>query len=305
MNENAKAMVLAAFIGDALSLGVHWVYNTNVIDKKYGRVIDMLAPRLASFHRGKVEGEFTHYGDQTLLLLESIASDNGFDLNRFAGEWRSFFEEYEGYIDGATKATQANFKAGKNADSAGSDSEDLGGAARIAPLVYLYQDDPNHLIQAVKTQTTMTHDGPEIAATAEFFARTVLAVFDGKAPRTAMEGVMEVYFNRSPFNKWVPQGLDSAATDSRTAIKNFGQMCEVEAAFPSTVHLVTRYQEDFEQALVENIMAGGDSAARGLVTGMILGTYHGIDAIPQRWLNDLKAYDRIVALLDRIDPGMP
>ncbi len=109
MNDNAKAMVLASSIGDALSLGVHWVYNTNVIDKKYGRVTDMLAPKLASFHRGKTEGDFTHYGDQTLLLLESVASGNGFDPNRFADDWRAFFEEYEGYIDKATQATQANF----------------------------------------------------------------------------------------------------------------------------------------------------------------------------------------------------
>ena len=120
MNANAKAMLLASFTGDALSLGVHWIYNTNVIDKKYGRVTDMLAPRLASFHRGKTEGDFTHYGDQALLLLESAASGNGFDLNRFSDDWRGFFVEYEGYIDKATQAVQANFKAGKHAGAAGS-----------------------------------------------------------------------------------------------------------------------------------------------------------------------------------------
>ncbi len=303
MNANAKAMLLASFTGDALSLGVHWIYNTNVIDKKYGRVTDMLAPRLASFHRGKTEGDFTHYGDQALLLLESVASGNGFDLNRFSDDWRGFFVEYEGYIDKATQAVQANFKAGKHADAAGSESDDLGGSARMAPLIYMYQNDPDRLIEAVKAQTMMTHNGPESVATSEFFARTVLAVFNGEAPRTAMAGVMDTYFNRSPFNEWVPQGLDTEGIDSRTVIKDFGQMCEIQAAFPSTVHLVARYQENLEEALVANIMAGGDSAARGLVTGMILGAYHGMDAIPERWLNGLNAYDRIIALLDRIDTG--
>ena len=38
MKDNPKAMVLASFAADALSLGVHWIYNTNVIDKKWGRV---------------------------------------------------------------------------------------------------------------------------------------------------------------------------------------------------------------------------------------------------------------------------
>jgi hypothetical protein len=39
MTENRiKAAVIGAFVADALSLGVHWVYNTGVIDKKFGRV---------------------------------------------------------------------------------------------------------------------------------------------------------------------------------------------------------------------------------------------------------------------------
>ena len=37
MKDNPKAMVLASFAADALSLGVHWIYNTNVIDKKWPR----------------------------------------------------------------------------------------------------------------------------------------------------------------------------------------------------------------------------------------------------------------------------
>jgi ADP-ribosylglycohydrolase len=48
-------------------------------------------------------------------------------------------------------------------------------------------------------------------------------------------------------------------------------------------------------------MAGGDSAGRGLVAGMILGAHLGLEAIPPRWLSELKAYDRIVELMDRID----
>ena len=51
-------------------------------------------------------------------------------------------------------------------------------------------------------------------------------------------------------------------------------------------------------------MAGGDSAARGLITGAMLGAYHGIGAIPKRWIKDLKAHDRIVSLLDKIDAQM-
>jgi ADP-ribosylglycohydrolase len=48
-------------------------------------------------------------------------------------------------------------------------------------------------------------------------------------------------------------------------------------------------------------MAGGDSAGRGLLAGLILGAHLGMAAIPPEWLNDMKAYPQIVSLLTKID----
>jgi ADP-ribosylglycohydrolase len=65
--------------------------------------------------------------------------------------------------------------------------------------------------------------------------------------------------------------------------------------------LIAKYEDNLQEALVENIMAGGDSAARGLTAGMILGAHLGMDAIPTNWLSGLKAYPEINNLLDRLD----
>jgi ADP-ribosylglycohydrolase len=48
-------------------------------------------------------------------------------------------------------------------------------------------------------------------------------------------------------------------------------------------------------------MAGGDSAGRGLLAGMILGAHLGMPAIPAEWLNDMKAYPQILEMLGKID----
>jgi ADP-ribosylglycohydrolase len=66
---------------------------------------------------------------------------------------------------------------------------------------------------------------------------------------------------------------------------------------PGVIHLIATYESDLETALVENVMAGGDSAARGLAAGMILGAHLGIKAIPLEWLGDMRAYDTIMELL--------
>jgi ADP-ribosylglycohydrolase len=67
------------------------------------------------------------------------------------------------------------------------------------------------------------------------------------------------------------------------------------------VHLIARYENDLEPALIENVMAGGDSAARGMAVGMVLGAHLGRDAIPERWLSEMKTTGRIEALLQEID----
>ena len=96
MWENAKAMVLASFAADSLALGVHWVYDTALIDKQFGRVEHLLKPPGESYHPTKERGEFTHYGDQALMLLYTLAGSSGFNLEDFAQNWQDFFKTYLG-----------------------------------------------------------------------------------------------------------------------------------------------------------------------------------------------------------------
>lgn len=300
MPDNKKAMVMTAFIADALSLGVHWVYNTNVIVKKFGRVDSFLTPQIASYHRGKPAGALTHYGDQTLLLLETIAKAP-FDLERFAKAWRSYMQTYDGYLDGATKKTLTHFEAGSALDSVGSDSDDLGGAARIAPLVYRYADDEAALVAAARAQTKLTHDNPEVVDAAEIFARAAVSVLDGVSPTKALEKTVKAIDGDHPYQGWFEEGVDSAELDTVSVIKDLGQMCEIEAAFPATVHLVAKYENDPVTGLIENVMAGGDSSARGLLAGMLLGAYQGEKALKPQWQKELVAGPRIAELLAEID----
>ena len=301
MKEKPKAMVLASFAADSLALGVHWIYNTNVIDKKFGRVENFIKPERPTYHPTKDRGAFTHYGDQTLTLLESVAECQGFNLSDFSERWRKLFENYDGYIDGATKGTLANLAAGKSQSECGSNSDDLAGASRIASLVYIYRNNLMELITNVKAQTSFTHNNPQVVKSAAFFATIAYQILAGASPLEAIEQAKRDEFHSDPFSGWIQMGLDSIDRDSRKAILDLGQMCETAAAFPGVVHLIAKYESDLKTALVENVMAGGDSAGRGLLVGMVLGAHLGMKAIPPQWLNEMQAYSRIVNMLTQID----
>jgi len=303
MAGNAEAMVLASFVADALALGAHWIYDTRQIDTRFGRVTGFLKPLPPTYHATKSRGDLTHYGDQTLVLLRSVSERGGFDEQHFSRCWREFFMAYSGYFDGATKQTLKNLEAGKTGAAAASTSEDLAGAARIAPLVYCYRNEPDRLADRARRQTALTHNSPEVLAGADFFSRVACRVLRGLRPAVAMEQVATETALGEPIKGWIDAGLASASEDTRSTVRRFGQMCEITAALPATVHLIAKYEDRLEEGLIENVMAGGDSAGRGLLAGLVLGAWGGRSAIPERWCSELSAAQEITRLLEQIPSG--
>ena len=297
MEDKGKAMVIASFAADSLALGAHWIYDTESIERLFGRVESYLEPGLHSYHATKEKGDFTHYGDQTLVLLESLAEKKGFDLSAFSTRWRELFNNYQGYIDYATRVTLSRYDSGSSYRDPGSPSDDLAGAARIAPLVYAYRHDVNKLVLSARTQTRMTHDNPLTLDAAEFFARVTCQVLQGVRPQEAMQEISEKFLKGSLLAGWVQEGLESKTKKTVFTITRFGQSCHTEEAFPGVVHLIAKYGEDLREALIQSVMAGGDSAARGMIVGMVLGGALGMEKIPRQWIDELRKRDSILKLL--------
>ncbi|MFP5258509.1 MAG: ADP-ribosylglycohydrolase family protein [Acidobacteriota bacterium] len=300
MSDNAKAMVLASFIGDALALGPHWEYDVVALSRRFGPVTGYNDPPADGFHAGKKAGEQTHYGDQTLVLLDSLAARGRFDLDDFAARWRGLFADYAGYVDGATRMTLKIFEFGEGPDNSGSNSIDLAGAARVAPLVYALGDDLPLLVEAARAQTKMTHNHARVIEAAEFFARTAWAVLGGKKPEAALILAGEAGYASAPIGQWLEMGLASASEDTIEAIAGFGQTCHIEEAMPGVIHLIARHSRDLSACLRENVMAGGDSAARGLLAGMVVGAAVGREGLPGAWLDGLVARPAVEADLQAL-----
>ncbi|EFK09531.1 ADP-ribosylglycohydrolase [delta proteobacterium NaphS2] len=300
MENRAVTMVMASFAADSLALGAHWVYDTQAIETHLGRVKTLLTPQPNSFHATKSLGDFTHYGDQMFVLLESLAAEKGFSLDDFSTRWRALFKNYSGYVDEATKRTLAGYASGKGPVDAGSPSDELAGAARIAPLVYCYSDHLENLMEAVQAQTKMTHSDPLTIEVAVFFAEVTFRILGGVSPIKAIKEVTEESFSDSRLAQWVNTGLQTASDDSVQVITRLGQSCHTPEAFPGVIHLISKYESDLKEALIQSVMAGGDSAARGMMTGMVLGAFAGAGGLPEDWVSPLNKGRQITELLNQL-----
>lgn len=292
-------MVLASFAADSLSLAAHWIYDTEIIDHEFGLIDQLLPPSADSYHSNRRKGDFTHYGDQTMVLLKHLAENRQFDLLRFADDWQQFCRSSDGYIDKATRKTLAALAEGKTPEECGSGSSDLGGPARLAPLIYWYRNEPEQLMTYAHQQTRFTHTGSGIDASTEFIVQVTLGVLHGKTPSEAISKVLENGVQDLDLDMRLRRSVDTTSDDSRRVIADFGQMCSTSAALPGAVHLILTYEDNLREALIQNVMAGGDSAARGLVVGMILGAYQGVDGLDSHWLEEMRAIHVIRQCLEK------
>ncbi len=293
-------IVLGSFIGDSLALGPHWIYNQSQIREKLGPISNYQPP-MSAYHQGKAAGDQTHYGDQALVLLRSISKRGNFNLAGFAADWHAFWEDPTtiSYRDGATKATLAHLQSESNGAST---SGDIAGAARIGPLFLLKWQSEEELLFAVRVQTAFTHGAPAVIEAALFFAQVTLAVQGGDPIRAALEKTMKLSEWNSLSEEWLGCALASADSDlsDAAALENHGLTCHAEDAFPCICHLLLRHPQDPATALIENANAGGDSAARGMIMGLIYGAAFPISSWPAKWLTALNARVEINTLICKL-----
>lgn len=290
LSQRLSGALFGSLIGDALALGPHWIYDQKEIADRFGQLKDFASPATA-YHPGKIAGSQTHYGDQALILLETIQSLGGsFDPEAFAQRWANFWGQSKSYRDHATKMTLANMEESPALLEAGSDSLELGGAARLAPLLVAGHDWPmDQLIAAARAQTAITHPAAEVQDAAEFITRLVRNLWAGQTLAPALSEAAAVAYPALPVRRYLEEAEALRGQETLSALEEIGLSCPLDKALPAVLFLLLQQGDNLEKALTLNALAGGDSAARGLVLGTVLGAQHGYPAIPERWVQELQA----------------
>ncbi len=264
-----------SLLGDAIALGPHWIYDPAEITRRFGTITGPTDPPADLYHPRKKKGDQTHYGDQTVCLVRSILDNGGrFDAAHFADRWRAMWDGYADYFDKATKHTLAALKAGTPWENAASASTELGGAARLgALLVSDAAENEDRFVEAARAQTAVTHRSAEALAAAGFLARAVFRRQHGASLLDALASAVGAEPSPLPFDAWLARAtkLASGGKSGAEIIEETGASCDAADALPASLALALRFSSDPHRALCENAQAGGDSAARGLVIGLLVG----------------------------------
>ncbi|AXH09296.1 hypothetical protein CP960_02185 [Malaciobacter halophilus] len=271
-----KDIVLSTLVADSYSLGAHWVYNEKQLQTLNIDWNELNAP-CSIWHKGKIAGEFTHYGDQTFWLYDFLKEKDKFDIKAYSLYWLEKVQAYNGYIDAATRNSLEFIK---NEQIKGSDSTDLSIVGRVAPLL-LVSNNKKEFLDNVELFTALTHNSSESLNASKFFAKLLLKVLDKWDIKEAIIQLKDE--SDLDIQEYIKKAYDSKDKESFEVIREFGPACATSEGFASVLHLLFKY-DNLKELLIQNAKAGGDSSARGMVAAMIFSAKYGLKDIPKSWL---------------------
>ena len=172
------------------------------------------------------------------------------------------------------------------------DSKGCGGVMRIAPVGLAWPDDPFDFSCEV---AALTHGHPTGWLAAGCLALILHEIVGGAPLDTAVERAMS-RIARIPGHEETLRALEHAeafaamGTGTPEEVEGLGHGWIAEEALAISV-FCAQVAPDLESALRLAVTHSGDSDSTGCITGHILGALHGVEAIPERLLDQLDLKD--------------
>ncbi len=318
----SRSLLTGLQIGDALAMPAHWYYNQSALRKDYGEIDRFMAPKnphpdsilwrskytplnrkgeilhdQAKYwgRRGVHYHQFLEAGENTLnaklchLLWKSLIANKGWNGDNFLQQYIHFMvtprSHGDTYVEECHRNFFSNYAAGVQPRACAEPEKHVGGLCFLFPVLAWYQDDFNVGRRYAMKQLSLLHPGRLMEEGARIILDIYERILEGDTPKLAAEHVIErqnSFLVKRPWDKWINQ-------DTRNCLEQeVGLACYIERAVPAILYLLLKHGNDPRQALIENTMAGGDNAHRGMPLGGLLGAAFGQSAFPGKWVRGLK-----------------
>lgn len=190
------------------------------------------------------------------------------------------------------------------------DSKGCGGVMRVAPIGLYFDSrrrspDAIAMIGAETAALTHGHELGYIPAAALVHMISTLSHSDGVRLEDAVTEALNAsrrLFAKAKHIDAFSRLMDKAVAlskedaDDLEAIRELGESWVAEETLAIAVYCALKHQNDFERAIIAAVNHSGDSDSTGSVTGNILCAHLGVDAIPDRYLENLELRDVIAEI---------
>ena len=275
---------LGTFVGDAFGAVVE-VWHPKLIREKYGLM------------KKPINGRYTDDTQMMIGIMEAIHLDPELTQQNIADRFLENFDPLRGY-GGRIFGVMNKIEKGISADKVGTDSWGNGAAMRVAPIGYYFYDNQSKLMDFAIKSAEITHKHPLGVAGAVAQA-TAVALAAGAAINGEeidinryVDKIIETITGISQeFSSMLASLKEFSTTGVEGAIdiliSNFTRDVSAIGAVPAAISAFL-LSNNFADAVIIAVNAGGDADTTGAMAGAIAGAYYGVDGIPKDWLEMLE-----------------
>jgi ADP-ribosylglycohydrolase len=325
MNDRMQNAMLGALVADAVSMPVHWYYDTDALDRDYPDLATYQAPKnphpdsilwrskytprnkdadilhdQAKYwgKRGVHYHQFLPAGDSTINFLlgaqlyRSTVATGHYDpdswLKIYINSMRTAGWHRDTYVEEYHRAFFDNLARGLSPDRCGIKDIHIGG---LTPTPFLLA-----ALDVIGDRTAEA-DVPVVEAHLALTHQGQPVASAGRALTEMLHAVSAGTPLRDAIlehaSEWVSEGqLDTwSRFEDRTVVgRHLTTACYLPESFTAALYITWKYHDDFTDGVTANARCGGDNAHRGVVVGALLAA---ANDIPERWLRSLKTIERL------------
>jgi len=314
LDRNARA-ILGALVADAASLGLHWLYDgERLADIALRGEPVFLAPDRAHYegakgsfvHAARKAGDFSAYGECCALMLRQLAEADGrFQRVTYQSMYRRHFGPggaYVGYIDKPTRGTLIRLMPHEDSSTypqpSGVDDDQLPALACVPPVVvaaFRCGREDASLWDELEHVVRVTNNNERAVDAGRAAGLLLVELLRGKKPLDAIAAAASRA--EGDLAARMHEAVKGDRLDAVSAAARFGAACHVEQGLPVICHILA-HAGSYREAVIANIMAGGDSCGRSIVLGAAMGIR---DSVPLGWMARMNRLSETLDLIDRLE----
>jgi ADP-ribosylglycohydrolase len=257
-------------------------------------------------HASVKPGTWSDDGAQALCLLASLLERGRFDAEDFAGRIARWYDEGYMAVDGhvfdvgittglAIRAIKAGVPASKSGPNGQRDNGN-GSLMRSLPLAIWHRGSDEELMADAHAQSRVTHGHERSQICCALYCLWARGVLRGHDTRSAWSAAVavgrQVYADSAAFPRFTEELESHIRPDDAPEGDGSGYVVDSLRSARWAVE-----QGGYEEAVRAAISLGHDTDTTACIAGGIAGLLDGVEAIPRRWLDNLRGRDLVEPLL--------
>ena len=294
----AKGIIYGLTIGDALGRPTEFL-PLDSIKVKYGDrgIQELPEPAL-----------FTDDTQMSIAIAEALIKADEKDIESIMLAVRDEFVKWyrspeNTRAPGRTCLTGvANMEKGMHWSQSGiARSKGCGSAMRAAPIGYLYQHDPERLMEIAHATGICTHGHSTADAACIGAAYLVKLALDGIQPNEMISLLLSFTDGISKeFDEAILKVKECLYWDNEEEALNYlGEGWVGEEAVALALYCFLKYPDDYKKVVIRGANTNGDSDSIACIGGSISGAYLGFNAIPDEWVKEIEKSEYLNDLATR------